>query len=85
MTASRLRFRGSQAAKAVSEAPLRAHGDGARRRGSEKPVADAQLFVRLPKDDLRWLKVYAAQNGRTLTDLAQEWVRSLRQADAEGR
>ena len=85
MTASRLRFRESQAAQAVSEAPLRAHGDGARRRGAEKPVADAQLFVRLPKDDLRWLKVYAAQNGRTLTDLAQEWVRSLRQTAERSR
>jgi hypothetical protein len=83
MSGSRARLRDAKAAQVVAESPVRAHGDGARRAG--KPVGDATLYVRLPKEDLRWLKIYAAQEGRTLTDLAQEWVRTLRQSATRER
>jgi hypothetical protein len=40
--------------------------------------ADVMLTVRLPKADLRWLKIYGAAVGQPMTAVAQQMIKELR-------
>jgi hypothetical protein len=62
---------------------IRAHGDRARRVREDHTTADGIFFVRLPRDTIRWFKVYAAQQGQSMTAIAQQMFRDFR-ARAEG-
>ena len=49
-----------------------------------RPIADAMLTLRLPREDLVWLKVYAAQQGEPMTAILQRIIHDLRNGDVHG-